>query len=64
MKVVLTKSFDYISEISVLQLVGKSESCLVVLDLASEQPVVAKVCWKILSLKPASPLIKGVGWCS
>ena len=43
MKVVLTKSFDYIEEISVLQLVGKSESCLVVLDLASEQPVVAKV---------------------
>ena len=26
-----------------MQLVGKSESCLVVLDLASEQPAVAKV---------------------
>ena len=64
MKVVLTKSFDYIEEISVLQLVGKSESCLVVLDLASEQPVVAKVFCKILLLKPASPPTKGVGWYS
>ena len=54
-----------------IQLVGKSESCLVVLDLASEQPAVAKVRFKIKTVSsqawpsPWYQVLDGVpeGWC-
>ena len=45
-----------------IQLVGKSESCLVVLDLASEQPAVAKVRLRaenVFFISLAFPLVSG-----